>query len=505
MGLVSALLKPFRSVGLFAAAGERAPADVKVPKSQQARPSWMTKTNVASGRPLTPPDRRLINTDITKYRGGKDTPTIVRDFATVTPDLSASVDAYIRMALTANYTATAFNTDGTPNAEASAALQTLLTRLDTLKDYSEGFSNISSIRALSETLVKEARYYDAMAVELVLDKSRMPVRIQPVPVSTVRFSVSKDGLQPVQKVDNEEISLDYPTFFYRAIDADLLTPYPVSPLEAALQPVLFMQEMQNDLRRIVRQAIHPRLRVKLDTKNILAMMPPEYRETSEKTQEYFEMVVDSIAERINGLQPEDALVALDTMDVEYMTAGNISHDTEMTALVNIISDKVSAGAKTLPSILGHGSSSSNIASTEAQLFLKSADGVQFALNDLLSQALTLAVRLLGYDVTVRFAYDRIDLRPDSELEAFKAMRQSRVLELLSLGSLTDEEASLMLTGRLPLAGAPKLSGTGFRANTAADIPNNPYSGTSQGTLNQNLNSDAPKNAKSQNGGQKGNR
>ena len=131
--------------------------------------------------------------------------------------------------------------------------------------------------------------------------------------------------------------------------------------------------------------------------------------------------------------------------------------------------------------------------------------MQFALNDLLSQTLTLAVRLLGYDVTVRFAYDRIDLRPDSELEAFKAMRQSRVLELLSLGSLTDEEASLMLTGRLPLAGAPKLSGTGFRANTTADVPNNPYSGTSQGTLNQNLNSDAPKNAKSQNGGQKGNR
>ena len=264
-----------------------------------------------------------------------------------------------------------------------------------------------------------------------------------------------------------------------------------------------MQEFMNDLRRIVRRAIHPRIKVTLDSESLLRQMPATYRESEDKTIEYINSVREDVAGAINGLAPEDALVVLDQLEVEYLTAGNISHDTEMTALKNIINDKISSGSKTLPSILGHGSSSSNIASTESLLFMKSAEGLQFALNNIFSQAFTLAVRLMGYDVYVEFAYDRIDLRPDSELEAFKAMKQSRVLELLSLGVMTDEEACLQLTGYLPPEGMKPLSGTNFRSNKVES--DNPYSGTSQGTLNQNLNSDAPKNAKGENGGKKGNR
>ena len=200
----------------------------------------------------------------------------------------------------------------------------------------------------------------------------------------------------------------------------------------------------------------------------------------------------------------DALVLMDNLDVTYLSRGNVSLDTEMESLKSIIDGKIATGVKTLPLILGQGSSSSNIASTETLLFMKSAEGLQFALNDLFSQALTLAVRLYGYDVYVEFAFARIDLRPESELEAFRVMKQSRILELLSYGMYSDEQANLELTGRLPDAGAPKLSGTLFKSG-GTDVPNNAYSGTSQGTLNQNLNSDAPKNGKSQNGGKAGNR
>lgn len=505
MGLLHSLTEPLRAVGALAssAAGSskrvqtQKPSDVKVPTSAKSRSVYMTSANTSNDAPLRRPDRNLINTDISSYRRGRDTLTVIRDFAITTPDLSASVDAYIRTAITPNYTAVAKNLDGTFNFEATKALQTLLVQMDTLKNYSEGFSNISSIRSLSEALAKEGRYYGALAVELVLDKARLPVKLQPVSVTTIKFNVTKDGLQPVQEIDSEEVSLDIPTFFYVPLDADLLTPYPISPIEAALQPILFMQEFMNDLRRIIRRAIHPRLRVSMNSQKLMAEMPPEYRETPEKTREYLGAVVEQVASHINNLSPEDALVFADSLDVQYLTAGNISHDTEMTALKNIINDKISAGSKTLPSILGHGSSSSNIASVETLLFMKSAEGLQFALNNILSQALTLAVRLYGYDVYVEFAYERIDLRPDSELEAFKAMEQSRVLELLSLGLVSDAEASLLLTGKLPPETASKLSGTFFKYQAASN--ENPYSGTSTGTLNQNLKSDAPTNAKNENG------
>nr|DAS26096.1 MAG TPA: portal [Caudoviricetes sp.] len=487
------------------AIGKSNPSAVKVPKAAQTRAAYFSSASVGSGQPLAKPDRSLINTDITSYRRGQNTSTIIRDFAIATPDLSASVDAYIRTAVTKSYTAVAKNLDGTFNAEATKALQTLLVQLDTLNNYEEGFSTTPSIRAVAEALAKEMRYHGAAALELVLDKARLPLKLQPVAVATLSFLLEKDGIVPVQKVSNETINLDIPTFFYRAIDQDLLTPYANSPMEAALQPVLFMQEFLNDLRRVVKQALYPRMKVKITAQDIMASMPPEYRETPEKTQQYIQATVDAVADEINGLNPEDALVLLDTLDVEYMHRGNASFDTEISAMRDIINAKTATGVKTLPSILGQGSTSSNIASTESLLFMKSAEGVQFALNDLLSQALTLATRLYGYDVYVEFEFERIDLRPDSELEAFRAMKQSNTLTLLSYGILTDEDAAIKLTGKLPPEGAPKLSGTMFMTNSTPNVPNNPYSGTSQGTLNQTLNSDAPKNAKGQNGGKDGNR
>ena len=489
----------------FSASKKSAPNAVKVPKTAQSRPIYMTSSNMSSGQALPRPDRRLINTDITTYRTGRDTATIIRDFAVATPDLSASVDAYIRTAVTSNYKAVAKNLDGTFSVEATTALQTLLIHFDVLNNYEEGFSNTNSVRAVAEALAKEFRYHGAAAMELVLNKQRLPVKLQPAAVSLIDFRVDSDGLHPMQKVDNEEVSLDIPTFFYRSMDQDLLMAHASSPMEAALQPVLFMQEFLNDLRRVVKQAVFPRMQVKISTQELMAMMPPEARESPENTQAYLRSVVDSVADHINGLQPEDALVMIDSMEATYLSRGNVSLDTELETMKDIVNGKIATGVKTMPAILGQGSSSNNIASTETLLFMKSAEGLQFALNDLFSQALTLAVRLLGYDVYVEFGFERIDLRPYRELEAFKAMEQSRVLELLSIGQLTDEEANLQLTGRLPLPGAPRLSGTFFHLGSSAEVPGNPYSGTSQGTLNQNLTSDAPKNGKSQNGGKAGNR
>jgi hypothetical protein len=107
---------------------------------------------------------------------------------------------------------------------------------------------------------------------------------------------------------------------------------------------------------------------------------------------------------------------------------------------------------------------------------------------------------MGHDVYVEFAFDKPDLRPDSELAAFKAMDQSRILELLSLGLMTDEEASIQLTGQLPPAGMTPLSGTGFKTGGGAGVNSNPYSttgsqGTTQDTAGQRQQPETPEQPK----------
>jgi len=194
--------------------------------------------------------------------------------------------------------------------------------------------------------------------------------------------------------------------------------------------------------------------------------------------------------RLSVLEPDDALVAFDTIKFDLMGRGNESLGREYETLQNINDAKVSSGTGAPGSVLGHSSGSQNIASTESMLFVKYCQGVQNKINSIMSRALSLAVRLLGHDCYVEFAFDKIDLRPDSELEAYAAMKQSRILEQLSIGLISDEEASIELTGRLPPEGAPQLSGTFFRDPSRQPVViENPKSNTS--ALNRNLKPDTP--------------
>ena len=90
-----------------------------------------------------------------------------------------------------------------------------------------------------------------------------------------------------------------------------------------------------------------------------------------------------------------------------------------------------------------------------------------------SELLTVGTRLLGHDVYVEFKYADPELRPKSELESFRVTKQSRIMELLSYGFISDDEASIMLTGTLPTGNFTPLSGTRFRDTSAVDS-SNPY-------------------------------
>ena len=205
-------------------------------------------------------------------------------------------------------------------------------------------------------------------------------------------------------------------------------------------------------------------------------IPLDVLADSDKMGAYQENFISSVESTVTGLQPEDALIAMDSMEFSYINNGNVTVSDEWKVLQGLTDAKMSTGTKAPPSVLGHGSGSQNIASSESLLFLKFAEGSQIKVNSIISRALTLGVRLLGQDVYIQFAFADIDLRPVSELESFRAMKQSRILEQLSIGLISDEEAAIALTGRLPTSGAQKLSGTFFKAGST-DPSANPYSNT----------------------------
>jgi hypothetical protein len=103
--------------------------------------------------------------------------------------------------------------------------------------------------------------------------------------------------------------------------------------------------------------------------------------------------------------------------------------------------------------------------------------MQLELDNFLSRIITLAVRLLGNDCSVKFIFEDVNLRPEIELESFRTIKQARLLKELSLGLRTDTEVSVLLTGTVPPAGYKELSGTMFDVGSIETSGNN-YSNTS---------------------------
>lgn len=394
------------------------------------------------------------------------------------PEVSSAIAITLRTAITENYRVIGRDLDGQISAEATAMAQELLRRLTYLGSADGSFGAQQGLQSLSETLGMDLMNTGAASLEVALDKQRIPASFNPVAVNTLVFYEEENSFRVTQKIGGTEIDLDIPTFIYAALDQVATEAYPTSPLSAVMQPVLADLDFNNDVRKALKRAVLPRLVASLDSEKILKATPPEILGDPEKLAVYRNSLMDEVEAVVNGLNPEDALVGYDYVSYSYVDGG-FDPSQVIERVQKVLNAKLVAGARTMPVTLGF-SSTSAAGSAESLLFLKQCDGIRRKLNEIYSRALTVAVRLMGIDCYVEFAYDTPNLRPDDELEAFRAMKQSRVLEQLSLGLITDEEACVILTGHLPPAGAPKLSGTMFKVG-GNGVTENPTSNTANGT------------------------
>lgn len=464
----------------------------KPPNKQVSTPSFKTQVAKATSV-ITEPDRKLANTDITTFRTGANTKSIIRDIAKSNADLAATVNAYLRVGIPEKYTVLAHDMDGAINPEATKLAQEVLRRMTFVGDPSLGWNPSSDIQGLSESLCAELLYYGAMSLELVLDKQRNPSYLQPVSVTKIKFREEDGGTYPVQVVAGVETSLDIATFYYLSLDQDLLSAYADSYLESAIQAVLADAQFMNDLRRSMQRVIQPRLIATLLEEKVVNSVGPDVRNDPDKLNAFIAGLIQNLTEQLTNLSPDEALVALDSVKYEMLTpnsgGGNVASTLE--TVQKMIESKLAAGAKTLPAVLGREATAS-AATTSTMLFMKNADVLRRKLNLIYSRTLTTAIRLLGQDVYVEFRYADLDLRPESELEAYKAMHQSRILAQLSLGLITDEEACVALTGNLPPPGYVNKSGTMFQSgSTQIANPDSQTSTMNKGGAPDNLKPSTP--------------
>ena len=456
------------------------PADVapKLPSREQALPTYLGK---AKGATIQDKSNNITNSPLTAFTRNEATMNeTIKKLVLASPDLFSAVLRKISTAVTTNYTVIAYDDTGRVDIKATELVQAFTRRLDfSAPDYKK-FHRSTDFRSLTSSLLYDNLRYGAMCLELVLGLGRIPSHLKPVTVRLIKWADDTPGSYPLYKGPNEDVPLNFPTIFYTATMQDNETPYCESPLQAAIQACLWDFEFTDALRKAAIKNLLGRLLVTINSENFKKTLPLSVQADETKMKAAMDDVVAQLEGQLNNLQPEDALVVFDSLEVTTIQDKNRSEDKSIAVLKDLINGRVTAGASILPSVIGRGESSST-ASMEAQLFVASATKLQQELNILYSRALTLGARVFGLPVTVQFKYAEANLRPELEMASFKAVEQSTILEQLSLGLITDVEASIKLTGTLPPAGFKPLSGTMFKSASPNAGGVNDYSNTSVGT------------------------
>lgn len=453
------------------------PPPPKAPKGGgTSLPDWRLTATPNPGVQVVKSSFNIANIDVAStYRTGADNATIVNNLCRASPELAASQAAHIRLGIPEGYIAIARNEDGSFNPQATTLALQILRRMDMMADSDNGFSHTSSLRSVAEALAKQIYQTGAMGMELVLDKSRLPYAFAPVATQHIfYYQDNKGGVIPTQRIGGVNVPLNIPTFFYVAIDPDLLDVYPQSPLEPAIQPVLASAQFLSDLRRLCARHIYKRFDVVIDEAKLQARIPPQIAADPVQKAVYLNDTLTAMENTISQMGVEDALVHYDFFTVQYVGGDNGDTPPTLNSVNDIYDVKVATATKTPPSILGQGANSAGLGDTETLVFMINVNGmIRVKLQELFSKAMTLALRLMGQDVTVEFLYDEIELRPKSELQAYRAMKYEELTSYVSMGWMTDEEACLRLTGNMPRPGFTPLVGTQYKDPTVPfTLPNN---------------------------------
>lgn len=468
-------LKDYYMRGTVKAADLEQPSIPKVPSGKtRTIPSYLGN---ARGTAVSNPSLNTTSLDlVSNARNAGTMNQVIKTLVTTSPDLSNAVHTKIMSAMSKSYTVMAYDPTGRIDLEGTELIQQFVQRLNYgSPDYTK-FTRSTDIRSLTGSLLYDSFRYGGMVLELVLGAARTPSYLKAVPSRLIEWGDNTPTDFPIYKGGDQDVPLNFSNIFYSSSVQDGESAYADPPLQSAIQACLWDSEFVNDLRRAATKNLLQRMKVTINSEEYLKTLPLTVTEDKDELQKHMDATVAALETQLASLNPEDSLVVFDILEADTMADSNRSEDRSIKVLQSLIDGKISSGAKILPSIIGRGESSS-AASTESLLFLKAVSSAQLELNILLSRAFTLALRLLGMDVYVRFELEEVNLRPSLELESFKAIRQSTILEQLSLGLIYDEEASIYLTGSLPPEGFIPLSGTGFRT-ASPNQGGNDYSNTS---------------------------
>jgi len=320
--------------------------------------------------------------------------------------------------------------------------------------------------------------------ELVLDDSaRMPIDIATPDPATLRFRRDKDENGNLvwrmgQWQWGQYVELDLPTIRYIPVD-----PYPGSPYGRAIAAPamftsLFLMGLLHDLRRVVSQQGYPRQDLVVKLQAIRDAMPADIQNDSDKFKKWVEDTIEDIQDVYNNLEPDDAYVHTDVVDVKSpVGALNASSLGAIDGMIKGLERMSMRALKSMPLLMGttDGVSEAN-ANRQWEIHVAGIKALQHLAETMLERLFGYALQVQGIAARVKFNFSELraaELLRDAQVETLNIANAARKRDE---GWQTNDEAANSIVGHnavaAPATSIPALSGGGGLMGVQADPGSN---------------------------------
>lgn len=420
---------------------------------------------------LSAPAYRDHVADIFDLRTTDDARAILTNLFKNDPDVSAAVNAYMTVADVDPWYVVK-DSLGVISRDGHKALEQTLLALTTRFDYTKP-SGFQLKLALAE-MFAEFRYMlllrGGISAELILSKTLLPSELRGIDLNTIQWKEPQPGVyKPEQKVAGQTngIPLDIPTFFVCFFRRNPTEIYPTPFFVSAINTIAARQQVINDLYRIMKVTGLPRMEVAVLEEVLRKNAPAAEQADDALMRAWMKLRLGEIQATLSGLTADEIFVHVDSIETKMMNEKMPGVTLDISPVINVLNAQNQAALKSVATVLGRGESGVNTASVESRIFALNAEQLNKPISSLMSQALTLAIRLQGVDAYVELGFERVELRPWLELENQRTLMQARYDSLLSNGQIDDDTYHLEMFNKIRPDNIPELSGTGFYKTTPA--------------------------------------
>ena len=429
-----------------------------------------TPTFDGTGNVLSVPGYREHLEDLFASRTANNSQELIKTLMFADPDVSAATNAYLTLADT-EFQIHVTDLEGEEDKDGLQAVEKLVKALTTVTDYTLKFQRKKSLNQIAAQMRFMLLMRGSIGAELVFDKFLVPSEIKHVDTASLRWTEKKPNVfKPTQEQqDGDPINLDIPSFFYDDYRQDPTEVYSRSPFTAAVNTIAARQQVINDLYRIMQRTGYPRIDIEVAEEVLLKSVPDLFKDDPVQTRKWVTDQIASITAQVDNLRADSALVHTDSFTAKILNESGPGRSMDVKSIIEVLNSANQSALKTMATVIGRGDSGINTSTTEARIFAMSADQLNVPVANILSQMFTYAMRLSGSESIVRVEFKKAEMRPPDELEPQLAVKQARLLTLLSYGIISDQMFYRLMFNKPKPEGTPDLSGTGFLNPMSGDV------------------------------------